>query len=166
MPYKDKERGRAQKKKYNKTYKAAYYAKNRERLRIYNRERYAATKEQVTKDKREKYRQMPGLFLLAAAKWRSKTNGHDFNLDGEDTVVGETCPVFNRSFVVGHRDWGPSLDRIDPHKGYVKGNVAIICFRANRLKANATLEELEQLVNYIKNSQREKNQSDSSPPQE
>lgn len=166
MPYADKEKGRATKKRYNKVYKAQYYAKNKERLRIYNKERYAATKEQVTKDKREKYRDCPGPFLIAAAKWRSKANGHDFNLDAGDAIIGETCPVFNKPFIVGHRDWGPSIDRIDPRKGYVKGNVAIICFRANRLKANATLEELEQLVNYIKNSQREENQSDSPPPQE
>jgi hypothetical protein len=36
----------------------------------------------------------------------------------------------------------PSLDRIDPSKGYVKGNVRVISARANLLKNDATVGEL------------------------
>ena len=39
-----------------------------------------------------------------------------------------------------------SLDRIDPTKGYVPGNVQILSFRANTLKADASIEELELLI--------------------
>jgi hypothetical protein len=39
-----------------------------------------------------------------------------------------------------------SLDKIDPTKGYVPGNVQILSFRANSLKADSSLEELELLV--------------------
>ena len=41
------------------------------------------------------------------------------------------------------------LDRFDPHKGYVKGNVAWISGRANRIKYDASLEELKQIVNWM-----------------
>ena len=39
-----------------------------------------------------------------------------------------------------------SLDKIDPTKGYAPGNVQILSFRANSLKADSSLEELELLV--------------------
>lgn len=39
-----------------------------------------------------------------------------------------------------------SLDKIDPSKGYVVGNVQIVSFRANTLKNSATLDELKLIV--------------------
>lgn len=39
-----------------------------------------------------------------------------------------------------------SLDKIDPTKGYVEGNVQIISHRANMIKNDATLEELDLIV--------------------
>ena len=39
-----------------------------------------------------------------------------------------------------------TLDKIDPDKGYVLGNVQIVSFRANTLKNSATLEELKLIV--------------------
>lgn len=39
-----------------------------------------------------------------------------------------------------------TLDKIDPTKGYVPGNVQILSYRANTLKNSATLEELKLIV--------------------
>jgi hypothetical protein len=47
---------------------------------------------------------------------------------------------------MGPRPASPSLDRIDNALGYVKGNVRIISFRANALRSNATLEELQAIT--------------------
>lgn len=49
------------------------------------------------------------------------------------------------------------LDRMIPELGYVKGNVAFISARMNRLKNDATLEELQALCNWIKQTKGKQN---------
>ena len=44
----------------------------------------------------------------------------------------------------------PSLDRIDPAKGYIAGNVGVICWRCNAIKRDATAAELEAIVLYVR----------------
>lgn len=43
----------------------------------------------------------------------------------------------------------PSFDRIDPALGYVPGNVAIISFRANSIKQNASPEEIRAVASWL-----------------
>jgi hypothetical protein len=43
-----------------------------------------------------------------------------------------------------------TIDKIDPKKGYVKGNVWIISFRANRIKYDASLEELALITKNLR----------------
>ena len=45
---------------------------------------------------------------------------------------------------------GPSFDRIDTTKGYVRGNVDIICWRCNALKRDAQMSELEAIIVYMR----------------
>lgn len=44
----------------------------------------------------------------------------------------------------------PSLDRVIPELGYVPGNVIVISWRANNLKRDATIEELEAVIAYMR----------------
>jgi hypothetical protein len=46
------------------------------------------------------------------------------------------------------RDKKPTLDRINNDEGYIRGNVAIISFRANRIKSDASADELQAIANY------------------
>ena len=53
------------------------------------------------------------------------------------------------------QDNSPTLDRIVPELGYVPGNVAVISWKANRLKGNNTDPELfEKVAKYIRKHQR------------
>jgi hypothetical protein len=63
------------------------------------------------------------------------------------------CPVLGMKMVwTGTRNGqnNPSLDRKVPDLGYVKGNVAWISYRANQIKNDATIEELEKIIDYSK----------------
>lgn len=83
-------------------------------------------------------------------KARAKKYNLEFNLELSDIVLPEVCPVFNHPFIYGDVDWTYSIDRRDCSKGYVKGNIFIISNKANRIKNNASLEDLELLVKYLR----------------
>ena len=64
------------------------------------------------------------------------------------------CPILGLKleYSKGSRkdhELSPSIDRIDPSKGYVVGNVHVISWRANRLKSNGSPEELRKIADYI-----------------
>jgi len=106
---------------------------------------------EVAREHKLKY---PNRFLLTKAKGRAKKFGIPFDLTKEDIIVPDICPVFNKPLVFGYGNgrnpMSPSLDRIDNTKGYVKGNVIVVSWRANHLKNDATIDELETLTNFYK----------------
>jgi len=99
----------------------------------------------------------PRKFLLAAARNRAKAEGVAFNIGLNNVFIPEHCPVFGTKFVIGdgHRHpASPTLDRINPRLGYIVGNVAVISWKANSIKRDATLEELEKLLAFMKSYDR------------
>lgn len=74
--------------------------------------------------------------------------GRDFDLDLEDIVIPDVCPVLGHRFIYGDSDWTYSIDRVDNELGYVKGNIAIVSNKANRIKNSATKKELEAVLSY------------------
>lgn len=108
---------------------------------------------------RDWHRNNPIRSYLLAAKKRAKDKGIPFDLEESDIIFPPLCPVLEIPIDLiktdGPRrrsDNTPSLDRLNPSKGYVKGNIQVISWRANRLKNDATLDELERIVKYIKNN--------------
>ena len=90
---------------------------------------------------------------------RARSHGVDFELTPEDIKFPDVCPVLgiklslNREGAKTYNQASPnapSIDRFDNNKGYTKENVRFISFRANRLKADATFEEIEALYNWMK----------------
>lgn len=90
--------------------------------------------------------------LLDLAKQRAKKKGIEFSITAEDLHDPVFCPL-QPHLVIDYDKRGrgtapnsPTIDRIDPSKGYVPGNVWIISAQANRMKSDATLLQLETLV--------------------
>lgn len=118
---------------------ARYYANNAEIAK-------ARSKAFVLKDRR------PG--MLYQAKKRAKAKGFEFNLTLDNVVWPEVCPVFGTPFIYegakgSAQDTSPSLDRVDSSKGYVTGNVQVISWLANRIKNDATPEQLMRVALYM-----------------
>lgn len=87
--------------------------------------------------------------LWYRAKRRAVERGNEFSIEMEDIVIPEKCPVFGVPFEE-NTPYAASLDRIDSSKGYIKGNIQVLSARANTLKNDATLEELECLVAFLR----------------
>ena len=82
--------------------------------------------------------------LLASAKWRAKQDSIPFDIVEADISIPSHCPVLGIPLFKSmgceskHQPNSPSLDRLIPELGYVRGNVAVISFKANMLKSDET----------------------------
>jgi len=94
---------------------------------------------------------------LGQARRRSRIAGIEFDICIDDLLpLPAVCPIlgitinYGGTKARGFVNDSPSIDKIKPNLGYVKGNVRVICWRANRLKSDATLDELLSIVDYVK----------------
>jgi RNA polymerase subunit RPABC4/transcription elongation factor Spt4 len=94
-------------------------------------------------------------YVLASVRSRSRRLGHTCTLTLADIPpVPAHCPILGIPLTVAAYKAGnrgptpnsPSLDRLKPTVGYVKGNVRWISNRANLLKNDATLAEARRIV--------------------
>ncbi len=98
----------------------------------------------------------PEANILTRVKARAKRKGIPFNLMRKDIYIPEQCPVLGIPIScepVGRRGGSPnspSIDRINPNLGYVRGNVRIVSNRANTLKNDATIKELELVLEDLR----------------
>jgi hypothetical protein len=114
------------------------------------KEYYKENKERIIELKKERELENPQKLMFIRVKTRAKRRGIPFNLELSDIVIPDKCPIFNIPFVFGKKSpHNASLDRIDPSKGYVKGNVIVISYRANSIKNDATPDELRQVADYV-----------------
>jgi hypothetical protein len=88
-----------------------------------------------------------------SARNRAVKAGLQFTIEPEDIIIPEVCPVLGIPLVPGggreNKNNSPSLDRFDNTKGYTKENIRVISWRANSLKSNGTLEEMQAIVAYM-----------------
>ena len=92
-----------------------------------------------------------------AAKQRAKKQGVPFDLDPvefNEMGIPDVCPVLgipldqNPKGKGERSDNSPSLDKFIPSLGYVKGNVHVISWKANRLKNDGTPEEWQKIAEW------------------
>ena len=90
----------------------------------------------------------------AGGEWGENSITNDYIM----SITPDICPVFGTTFtfvgLLKQQPCSPSLDRIDPHGGYVVGNVAIISMKANSIKSDATSAEVARTLIWMKSVER------------
>ena len=103
---------------------------------------------------KQHYRDHPAEYLIRRAKARAAKKGIEFPITIEDILpLPEVCPVFGVRLSNSNGQQNPdgySLDRIDNRVGYVRGNVAVISYRANRLKNDACADDLQAVLDWLR----------------
>lgn len=93
---------------------------------------------------------------VSRAKKRAELTDVPFNITVTDieNIITDRCPIFGSEFkFIGNKTSkadSPSLDKVDPLKGYVVGNIEIISMKANVIKQNATSADIFKVAEWLK----------------
>lgn len=132
MPYKDKE----QRLKYHREYNRVYMKKSRLENIAKFKERDRAWRERN-----------PQKRLIFSTRMSARLKNLEHTISEDDLICPVICPylgiTIDYSAGNGKTLEKPSVDRIDPSKGYIKGNVEVISSLANTMKNKATKEMLQ-----------------------
>lgn len=116
--------------------------------------RFQENKELIAGQQRRRYKNNPWPIVLSNVRLKSAKLGIPFNLTIEDVISPEHCPVFGFPLVQrgrgarGPQANSPSIDRIIPDLGYVKGNVIVVSMLANAIKQNANPEQIRRVADF------------------
>lgn len=139
MPHKDPIASKA----YHHAYRMRRKETHAERDKEYNRKWAKENPDRISAAQYRYRVKNPQKLLFLKSRARAAKAGVAFTIKQSDIVIPLRCPIFGFLIDVGGlKDFSPSLDRIDNRFGYVPGNVQVISWRANRLKGDATLEEM------------------------
>lgn len=120
------------------------------------RKRYAITKKSMNRIMKQRFNTL---------HWIASKKAIPFEITFENFIdiwerSSKSCPILGTrlDFQGGKRgsnpDTLPSLDKVNPDLGYVKGNLHFISFTANRMKQNITLQQAKNLVAYLSGKNR------------
>ncbi len=87
-----------------------------------------------------------------AKKYSAERTGYEWGIEFGDIVWPLRCPVLDIEidyFLESRQENSPSFDRFDSNLGYVKGNVFIISWRANRIKNDGTADEHRKIADFL-----------------
>jgi hypothetical protein len=134
--------------------KKYYYARRDDGVRKRAAEK---TKEYAAKTKREN-----------PAKWRARRFFDSRDKASPDVTFGlieelfrttSNCQCCGKELEIGFsgtnpNGWrtnsnAPSIDRVNSRKGYILGNIAVICWNCNHRKTDLSLDDLEMFKSYM-----------------
>lgn len=118
-------------------------------------ERLERTKQKRKTDKQADPKKVWAHTVFHGSKARSKKLNLPFDLTKEWLIENAPthCPLLGieLNFAAYRSDWNSaSIDRVSSDIGYLKTNCKIISFKANRIKSNATANEIELLASNIR----------------
>ena len=122
-----------------------YIDKNKAKIKASKSNWYKQNRNVVITKNKIKRKTNPVNQLISVIKHRANNKNLPFNLTKEDIVIPEYCPVLGLRLEVADglaKDNSPSIDRIIPNLGYVRGNIQVISNLANKMKTNASIEHL------------------------
>lgn len=130
---------------------------DRERRVAVNTKWNASEKAKTAKDRwRERDpKRAWAVYATGGAKSRAQLRGLPFDLTSAHvlSITPDTCPVFGTPFsFIGNKVVSAnsaSLDRIDPAKGYVQGNVAVISAKANAIKNAYDAVDIRKVADWL-----------------
>lgn len=131
--------------------RAAFTKEDWERERQRDRDRHKLKRkvepDYVKRRDREYYRRSPETAILGEIRKRCIQRGIPFGITADDIRAPELCPILGIPLRRGGDGRGPSfdspsVDRIVPELGYVRGNVIVVSHLANSIKSNATPEQI------------------------
>lgn len=116
----------------------------------------------VTKEKRKEYNasyysSLKGWLSSKIKTIRRHERKHNYKSDVTRSylkkLIVKDCPALGCELIYGHTGGRTpnlaTIDKIDPLKGYVRGNIQILSDLANVMKSNATRKELVLFAEWV-----------------
>lgn len=127
---------------------------NREEVKTRRKDKFLDNtwREQKNAKERERNRRNPKRKLLNHARERAKKQNIECTITQNDINIPPNCPVLDISLCIGDgifHNGSPTIDRIDNSKGYTSDNIKVISWRANSIKRDANINELDKIIKYM-----------------
>lgn len=135
-----------QNKKHVDRYNADWHQKNKTRKNCYTVDHRTDRRKNAHTDRYEW-----AVFLIIDVKKRCRKKGTKCNLITRDIIIPEFCPALGVKLRRKGGLHAASIDRVNPKKGYVRGNVQVISVLANQIKSCATAEQVMSVARYMEN---------------
>ena len=148
--------------KYNREKRRGNQEYLKKRRDDYNR-RYKIVQEQKDIERKEKYPlRVRCQVLRAGMRDRARKKNVEFDKDFftvkylmNRLLENPLCECCKTELDIGFKqnkkfnDKSPSMDRVNPKMGYTRNNVAILCWRCNKHKQDASASELRMIADFM-----------------